>query len=221
MDYIEKKENDLQGVLAVYENDLIYYPCNSIGELSNGELLRIDTAKKIFDSLSEIDLLCSDYDFEDLIPYNVLKYSKTEKKIIWFTEPKTETLLFQKKLEIVSGIYPLPHLLWKLTENGLSVWALKEKPMSRKSILYHAPFLNVNSAGEICMGNAKFQVDSKEYSLIMQTAEKAFFNSFFTHTNHNFIINTNLIDFYKGSINKAHFNCDVLLKTNLKIENIL
>lgn len=221
LEYLEQNQEDLQGVLAVYNSQLIYYPCDNKGDITNGELLKVATAKKIFETLNNIDLVHADFGFDDLIPYNVLHFSKSEKKVIWYSEPRKEALLFIEKLNMPEGIFPLPYLLWKLTDNGLSLWALKERPTTKQTILYHAPFLNINEKGEVCMGNTKFLTESKDYALIIKAVENAFFWSNFTHTNHNHILKTSIAAVYSKIVNTALFDNEELLKTGLTIDKIL
>lgn len=222
MDYLSFEKSPLRGILAVYTQELIYYPAKKNGNITNGELLTLETAKSLFSTLFTNDLIKNDLSFEDLIPYNVLDYSKEEKYVIWYTEPSSRKLYFSENLNIASGNYPMPYLLWKISGTKLNVWALKEKPISKNTDLYLAPLLNINAKGDVCMGNVNFVTNKTNYEAIISKVQEGFFNSYFTHTNHNELIKGNIIDLYKDILDKSTYNWNnILVKTNKKIKDIL
>jgi hypothetical protein len=53
-------------------------------------------------------------------------------------------------------LVPLPPFIFSGRERQYSVYAVKERPVDGRALLYHFPAPNVNSSGLICAGNAPF-----------------------------------------------------------------
>lgn len=120
-----------------------------------------------------------------ILPSNLLNIDqRTNGYAIWYTPPQKRDLFFTENLGIPSGIAPVPAMVWKATLNTLSVFALKGKAKpNEKTALYHAPFLNIYSNGNVCMGNVAIQI-TKQTNLpaFMQLWEDYFFQSNFSHS---------------------------------------
>lgn len=196
MNYLkENKNQQLQFVLAGYEDKLVYHEYSN-GSLNAGKQITEDSLKSIFKILNPkfIDFDTA-FEFKGFVPKNVLKFSTDEKKIIWYTPATIKKLYFKEDLPIDTGCYPIPTLLWKLVNNSLCVYALNSIPKDFNSKVYHAPFFNVSSVGSVCMGNAKFTDKNTDYEKIISLVETAFFNSYFTHSNHNNLLKSNYVDY--------------------------
>ena len=221
--YIENaKVESLEWIIASYGDKVMYHQYE-LGQstLGAGQPLTAQTMKQLFKFVNDVAENNQEYKFEGFIPGNVLKYQTDEKYIIWYTEPRTETLIYKEGLPIKTGVYPLPHLLWKLDKNSLAIWALKTRPKKITESLFQAPFFNTYSSGSVCMGSAKLRCTSNKYESIIKSAENAFFTSMFTHTSHNELLNGNFIELSNGMLDKKHFNTELLLKTKTKIKDIL
>lgn len=155
--YIENKNENLNALIAVYDSIVNYHIVDNNG-VGAGQPLSMTIAKEVFNFLNDIEIIATKYSFKNgIIQDRVLSYSKEKKEIVWWTPATSKKLLFIESLPLQSGDYPVPILLWKQSENELSVWALDQQPIKANQIIYNAPFLNVNSLGVVCMGNAKFK----------------------------------------------------------------
>ena len=116
------------------------------------------------------------------LPSNLLYQGKNNLsvKLIWYVKSSWQNLSFSKSLGIKNGIMKVPTLIFKLNGSGLSIFATKSDNPKKDSLLYQAPFHNIFSGGDVCMGSAKV-VKSNEINEIMKNYEKAFFQSKFTH----------------------------------------
>ena len=222
MKYLTKiKEQQLNFVIAGYEDKLVYHE-NVDGELKAGKPISEDSLKSIFKVLNSkfIDFDTT-YEFKNMIPKNVIKFSTDEIKIIWYTPSTIKKLFFSDEVPIETGCYPVPVLLWKLVNNSLYVYALDSIPKSFNSKLYNAPFFNTSSDGSICMGNARFTNDTNtNYEEIISLAETAFFNSYFTHSSNNNLLKENYVEYMNKSVSELKFKTKSLVKSNKLIKDI-
>lgn len=226
--YIENDNENLNALIAVYDSIVNYHIIDENG-VGAAQPLSMTTAKEVFNFLNDIEIIAKKYSFKnEIIQDKVLAYSTEKKEIVWWTPASSKKLLFKEDLPIKSGNYPVPILLWKQTDNQLSIWALDNQPIKANQAIYNAPFLNVNGFGQVCMGNAKFNTNSNYYEEIIKKTETAFFNSYFTHTNHNNIVNGNYNDIINDlhsliSLSKAklQFPSDLLVKTKLTLKDII
>jgi PRTRC genetic system protein B len=108
-------------------------------------------------------------------------------RMVWFTPPGRRAMFFKKSShnpETMNGrgILPCPGLVWMSTSRALHVYAVKgadrPKPSTR---LYQAPFFNVWSRGQVCIGSASLPADERKHDTLAW--EKTFFGSRFTHPN--------------------------------------
>lgn len=110
-------------------------------------------------------------------------YRDENTKMYFYTPGTVKNLFFRKDLQIKSGKYPIPALIWKASINSVSVWAVAEKfkDLKKDTMLYKAPFMNTSSSG-VCLGSTqmpKSVSDNMEY--ICQKIVDGFFESQFTH----------------------------------------
>jgi PRTRC genetic system protein B len=118
---------------------------------------------------------------DGILPSNLLYWGKKNLNVelVWYVKSSWKSLSFSKHLGIKDGKIIAPTLVFKLSGNTLSVFAVKTKTPKENTILYKAPFHNVNEVGQICMGTAKV-VKSSEIKTIMKSYEDGFFQSKFT-----------------------------------------
>lgn len=220
--YIEKiDENKLNFIICFYNDVALYHDYNEkINQIEVGTTLSIESLKSIFSFVNDINTLSKkDFGFKNFIPKNVLQFSQTEKKILWFSEAVSKKLLYKDEL-IPSKIYALPPLLWKLEKNNLSIYALKDTNINLKTKLFNAPFFNVYSTGNVCMGNALFENKFTDYEDIINDVETKFFNSYFTHSSHNKLLKTNFVT-YCNETNSTLFDFSLLVGKEGNINNLL
>jgi len=149
-------------------------------QMTEGTPLSKNTLAQIMDSVKvdESDkITCS-----SIFPKNLLYYQikNLEPHIVWFVPSGAKSLIFSKSLNIKNGEAHLPTLVFSLKGKELSVFAVKTNNPNGDTLLYKAPFHNVYSGGNICMGSAKAK-KSNDVIKIMKNYEKAFFGSKFTH----------------------------------------
>lgn len=124
-----------------------------------------------------------------LLPENVLYLSASgQGKVIWYTPPALQQLFFLPELAVASGPCHVPGMIWMGDPDQLRVYAYikKGKPVL-DTPLYHAPFLNVHENGLVCMGDVELQVSNKSLNAFMDSWQRAFWDSFFSHTINDFV----------------------------------
>lgn len=221
MNYIsETNKEELSFVICSYENQMIYHDFdNSNNKLSAGKPLSIESAKALFRFTNEVQDI-KNYGFSDIIPKNVLKFETDEKYIIWTSNHGMRNILYADNLPVKSRKYWVPKMVWKLENNSLNVWAIIKDVKNKNDKLYNAPFFNVSSSGSVCMGSAKLNQSGHDYISIMKKAETSFWNSIFTHSNNDNLLNFNFTEWCNNpKLNQLQCN-DLLVETNQKIKDI-
>lgn len=213
--------SNLQSVIAIYDNSIMLYPFEN-GTLQAARLPIKDDFNKLI-KLVNTDGKIKSYSFDGIIPNNVLTFKNEEPYIVWYTKPKLQHLLFDSKLPMVSGTYPIPTLIWKFDSSGLSIFATTDIIINEDTKLFQAPFLNVYSHGGVCMGSAMVKNLNTSYNVAMEQLQNNFFNSYFTHTNNDTLINRNIADVYLEQMEKKTktFDNTLLIDTNLTLNSII
>lgn len=161
---------------------------------------------------------------ESILPPHVLYINPTEKgSVIWYTKAQKVKLFFTESLEIPNGIAHTPPMLWMASKQHLTVFALtSDKRPTEKTVLYHAPFFNVYENGSVCMGTVGVDIkNSASVEEFIRAWESYFFNSRFSHLNHN-PTNGNCVNLWKELVNTDKtFPKEILKKTNKTLKNIL
>ena len=155
-------------------------------------------------------------------PKNILYFGEDNFKpfIIWHLPKAKRNLSFKKSLEIKNGMYNLPALVFKLKNDTLSVFAIKDDNLKDDTILYKAPFHNVYEDGRICMGNAIIKKNN-ELNVIVKNYEDAFFMSEFSHyMNQGSPIKKNL-NIYFEKLKTNEFDNSLLINHKLKLKDLL
>ena len=164
------------------------------------------------------------YGFYDFLPKNLLYYriENLEPYLIWSVPNGWYDLNFTKDLGIENGQCNLPTLIFCYRKNVLSVFACKKNTPDKDTTLFQAPFHNVNSHGEVCLGNAKIEKNKDLYKLMLNV-EKAFFTSKFSHLQvSGSPINGNLNTYFNKLIKtKAKFDNKVLIKSKTQMEDLI
>jgi len=103
---------------------------------------------------------------------------------VWYTPAQETNLFFVDVLNIPSGKAKVPAMVWKATADKLAVYAIKgrAKPTA-ETALHHAPFLNIYTNGNVCMGTVKINIAQNTcLEDFMNQWETYFFNSYFSHS---------------------------------------
>lgn len=221
MIYSEINKNQLNGIIAVYDLDIKFFPFEN--NTIQPERMPIKDNLKPLIKILNFDNTFKPYAFDNLIPNNVLNFKTDEPYIVWTSEKKKKKLLFSDGLPMQSAVYPIPKLLWKYNKGTLQVFALSDSQnIKETNPLYQAPFLNVSNQGDVCLGNIEIN-ETTSLNKLIKHIEYAFFNSYFTHTNTDTLINGNITDMYINQRNQRTnaFDDKLLIKTNNKIKTIL
>lgn len=211
------EDNKLSYIISVYENS-VYFQKVEREKLSARKCLTKKSLIKMFHFLnSDNDSFV--HKFIGIIPKNVISFNSNTGDISFTTNEQIKKLLFSSNFKIAE--YKIPKLLWVYKNNSLSLFALKGNVKSENDFLYQAPFLNIDSEGSVCMGNTKFSNNFQNFEFFMKYLQEQFFLSVFTHTNVDKLCKGNLNDIYKMA-ESPDFNWNnYLLKTKLKIKDVL
>jgi len=218
----EIAKEDLNFVLCFYDDIVMHHEYNKYnGNLKTGQPLTLDSLKAIFSFVnSNEELKVKKYGFKDIITKRVLKFSPNSKEIIWVTESMQTGLLF-KCTGFKSGKYRIPPVLWILKNKSLQVFALKStEAITMNTDVFYAPFFNVNSKGDVCMGTAYFNNRHTDYGKITADVEDKFFNSYFTHSQ-NEMLSADYKKYMQNIRGKDEFDVSLLIDTKMKIKNLL
>jgi len=117
--------------------------------------------------------------FRNIIPRNVLYFDTASvlPHIVWFKKAHKNTFIFMDG----KGFINYPHLIFALKNNVLKVYSTKTANINEDTELYKAPFPNVYSGSNICMGTINLsKLINGDYDNIIRNMEQAFFGSKFT-----------------------------------------
>ena len=152
-------------------------------------------------------------------------------RMIWWQPPQKRSLFFKKSAHNDCtfdgrGICPSPGLVFMATDNDLYVYAFKGAGAPTVATkLYQAPFFNVWSRGQVCVGNAVRPKNERRGNL--DAWERMFFGSHFTHPNFTqkdrLTMGAEPTAFWKGQIDKpdSEFPEKVLFDLELKLNDLM
>jgi len=145
--------------------------------------------------------------------------------VMWYTKAARKQLFFVENLGIPNGTAAIPSLLWVADKRKLYIYALKtDRKPTAATALYHAPFFNVYSEGNVCMGTVDVNIrNSASLEEFTAAWESYFFKSYFSHLmQHHNPVQGNCVSLWKklSGTNEA-FPKDILKKTNKTVKSIL
>jgi PRTRC genetic system protein B len=161
-----------------------------------------------------------------ILPSNMLYVNQQANGYaVWYTPPQVMNLFFVDSLNIPSGKFQIPAMLWKANTDHLMVYGLagKAKP-TEKTKLYHAPFLNIYGSGQVCMGTVQINMgNSTCLEEFMKTWENYFFNSNFSHSiSGNNSTKSNTTELWRSLAGTNQpFPQNELMKTSLTLKQII
>ena len=209
--------------IIIYKSDSETYAeihnINSEGDFEAGRPFRSEEIKA-FDIIVDGEKTLNE---KKCFPYrNILGFESDvmNDKIAWIYPTCKIELHFSDSVNgVQTGHYYIPYLVFISDGKSVSIYAIKKKDilnLKENTPLYHAPFMNVYVKGNVCMGSAKIK-KYKNVNEMIQSVENAFFQSTFTHTNHNEIVKGGLIDCYNNQKNKFD---EKLLIESIKLNKI-
>lgn len=110
----------------------------------------------------------------------------TDKLLVWSAAPQKRTLWFRVgETQAVDAIIPRTIFVVSRKTRSMSVFAAPAKKPTPDTNLYHSPYMNVGSSGQLCQGTARIPDDvSVTTDELLKGCEDALFDSLFTHKNH-------------------------------------
>jgi PRTRC genetic system protein B len=151
-------------------------------------------------------------------------------RLMWWSPPKKRSLFFKTSAHNKGtfngkGICPCPGLVFMATDKSLYVYAFKgtDAPTA-DSALYQAPFFNVWSSGQVCVGNATLPRDGQRDNI--DAWERMFFGSHFTHPNFTqkdrLTVGFDPVQFWQKQVKKpsASFPDTALFDLRLKVSGL-
>jgi len=161
-----------------------------------------------------------------LLPQNVLFVNQQANGYaVWFTPPQEVTLFFVESLNIPSGTFKIPAMVWKADAERLTVVALKGKQRpALNTALCHAPYLNIYNSGQVCMGNVSIAINKTEcLEDFIRLWEQYFFNSRFSHSiSGNSTTKTDTTRLWRSLAGRGgNFPQDELIKTGYTLKQFI
>jgi PRTRC genetic system protein B len=205
--------------LIFFEDDYIEERDIVNGVMGAAKPLSTSSARKLGSALTQANFIS----VSGIIPENLLfcNSSPGQEKFVWFKPASLQHLYFHENLKIKDGIFPLPPLVFIGSKGSLEVFALQENSKPKTdTILCLAPFHNVNSNGDVCLGNSRGMSKPKTFEDFISYFEILFFNSRFTHAN-NSQLRTNINSLWRGLKGKKEFPLDKLVATKATLKDLL
>jgi PRTRC genetic system protein B len=144
---------------------------------------------------------------------------------VWHSPAQEVSLFFIDGLQIPSGKYYVPAMLWKANAEHIQVFALKGKTKPNESTkLYHAPFLNLYQSGQVCMGTVNVDINQSTcLEDFMRKWQQYFFNSYFSHSiSGNSNTRTNTTDLWRSLAGSGKpFPAEQLIPTGYTLKQLL
>ena len=228
--YRREQERDWTNPYGAKKNTEIYvesYDIGKQGQPVNAHPLTLKEMTALSDVLQTTQELKGGYlKSRGILPNKVLYVNYgANGYAIWYTPPQETTLFFTESLNIPSGKARVPAMVWKATNEKLSVFAIKGKTKpSAETALYHAPYLNIYTGGNVCMGTVKIAI-GRDTALedFMNLWETYFFNSYFSHSiNGNSSTQTDTATLWCGLLESGkEFPPDELKKNGLNLKHLI
>lgn len=152
-------------------------------------------------------------------------------RMMWWSPPMKRSLFFKKSPANAAtfdgrGVCPCPGLIFMAAEQAMYVYAFKGAGApTPETKLYQAPFFNVWSRGQVCVGNAVVPQEDRRDD--PDAWERMFFGSHFTHPNFTqkdrLIVGANPPQFWAGQLKKPskQFPERVLFDLDLTVIDLL
>ncbi|MFA6245461.1 MAG: PRTRC system protein B [Mucilaginibacter sp.] len=161
-----------------------------------------------------------------LLPSNILYVNQQANGYaVWHTPPQEVNLFFVDGLNIPSGKFHVPAMLWKANADHLAVYGLKGKTKpTEKTKLCHAPYLNIYTSGQVCMGTVQINIGkSSSLEEFTKTWEQYFFDSNFSHSiSGNNSTKSNTSELWRSLAGTGKpFPQEELIKTSLTLKQII
>lgn len=219
-----------KAVLVVYEGDTasyesqgkIYIEAASVKEGVTGSFTPL--SDRMVNSFGKTMLESSVQKMSGIVPDNLfyVSFDNLLPDMIWFTKPKIQMLYYDPALNILSGEFPLPWLVWRIFNGSLYIYASKRVP-TLDTMLYKGPFHNTGTKGQVCMGTG-YRVLSKEFvsfTNTMAVVEKAFYDTKFNAVQDTHRVKGNLNTLHQRLVEGKRFDYNILISTKQTIRKMV
>ncbi len=203
------------------------YDMDEEGRPINAHPLSVEECSGLADALGHIPELDNGFlKPRGLLPEKVLYINPCKPSCaIWFTPSQEVNLLFKQELSIPCGKAGIPAMVWKATQDILSVYALRQdaKPTEHTK-LCHAPFFNGYKDGRVCMGTVDVDIDTQCcLEDFMSQWEAYFFNSYFSHLLEEFCpVSVNIVQLWQEQVgSNKPFPTKVLIKNGMTLKDLI
>lgn len=233
----EENNKPVQPIFGLFfhgsERDAYYVTKHDVdvqGKIKAGAFVEPDSVKNMVnDALSKISVINHNNNI-DFIPEHVLVDKPT--RTVWYRPASTKDLLFKFGKKQHTVLAALPSLLFIRDQTELRIFALNsnERP-TPKSKLFHAPLMNINGQGSLCLGDAILPESISAIEETLVQTEECFFNCYSGHINHQHTLKNNsgsvstndLFEYFtKNEKNKVcTFNTSDLMPTHKTLQEVL
>lgn len=152
------------------------------------------------------------------------KSSLLNTRIVFYTPATKKPILFKKSLEMKSGYYPVPALVWSVDKKEeLRVFAVKQPigTLHEDCELFHPPFMNITN-GKVCLGTMVFPKNfNNGIEQLASLIVEGFYQSIFTHFGSSGITKSNYYELFKSLQGGEVFPDSELVSLNKKLKEIL
>lgn len=182
-------------------------------------------SKRIAKPLGEALISSSEIRIGGVVPRQLIyvSFNILHTNLMWWTPPGPQLLLYDRGLNIPSGEFDMPWMVWYLKGRNLYIYAALEQP-GLLTELYKAPFHNTNKEGLVCMGTGYEALSRRFVSFenSIHVVERAFYDTVFTHAQDSRIIHGNLNEFHRLQIEEARpMDSTLLVRRKETIQSIL
>lgn len=185
---MNKLTDDLTGQLEPKMAIIVYGEHGSFylerRDIRNGRMVEgVPLTEECLADISEVLSQTTSKMVHGIVPPFMLKADPRPGKrhYIWYRTPETRRMFFSNKLNIPAGEVKLPGLIYEVTGETLSIYAVKCKRAPKaKTKLYRGPFFNVYNNGSVCLGSAKAKkpLELSFFEIIRYWEEKFWFSEF-------------------------------------------
>ena len=162
----------------------------------------------------------------EFLPSKVLV--RSEDSITWWMPASMRRMFYAKEksnevAQLSGRRFPQPPLVFRAHKRHLEVRALlrNERP-DLQTLLYRAPYWNVNDCGDVCLGTARVPPQATVDSL--PRWESAFFESEFTHPNASKKLTEHpggFVGLWRSLAEKRRFPAQFLVATNQTLQQFI
>ena len=194
--------------------------------LGSSRPLSEDAFRKLMSLALNSDLTAGEE--EDLFIHERLLAMNGEKwnrKLMWYAPARNHFVIFDHRINLSSGEYPFPALLFVSSRKDLEVYAMKtgKKRPTKDTELFIAPIMNQVSDNKLCWGNVDISAENRYEPISKEIArwETALWKSSFSESGTGHVKKLSLVDIYKKSQKDKRFLVSNLVPVGKTINEIL